>query len=722
MARRHDDWRLDPLPLVLQPAEWQHLEAGLRQRAELLDAILADLLGPRRLLLTGHLPAEIIASSPHLVRSALDIRLPGAHQLFTAATDVVRNADGAWTVLADHTDVPFGLGYAMEDRRIVAQVMAAEYRGLRVRRLAPFFSAMRSALLGLAPSSTPRLAVLAPGADAPRSFDHAELASMLGVPLVEARDLRVEDGRLWALTLAGRAPVDVLLRRVGARNIDPLEQPGASAAGVPGILHAAREGNLIVVNTFNSGLLSSPALAAFLPRLARHLLGEELALSSVATYWGGDRNMCSHVVANVSRLVLRPVRGGSPVDARALSLTQRAELCARISEEPWAWVGQEPLEPSEAETLTPDGVQALGAGLRTFTVSQGSSWLVMPGALVQTGEIQAARPRAAKDLWVMTAGKNAEEEAGPSGARTPSSVVSPRAAESLYRLGRNVERAEQHTRLVAAVAKRWEDFRDRPELLRELLQQRIGVGQLGAAVHGPEEGSIASCVGAAAAAARQVRDLIPAEAWPALAAMDRDLELVRGEPDGAPQLSGVLAALLTLAGIVNDSMIRDEGWQLLETGRRIERAAGVVATLSALHSRHPDGERLLLEVSLLEHDSLLPYRRRHPAGDVRALWQVLLTDPANPRAVAFQVERMEEALAALPARTPTSRALLQDLRDLIAEAPQVWDGPGTEGRDRVGEHLESMEWRLRALQDDVTDTWLATAGGPPPLAAGGQEE
>ncbi|NCD18851.1 MAG: hypothetical protein EOL89_02535, partial [Actinobacteria bacterium] len=283
-------WQLDPLPLVIEARDWVPLEHAIAQRATLLDLILTDLTTEARLLTSGLLPPDIVASSPAFVRAAAGLMLPGPHQLFLTGTDLVRNADGAWTVLADRTEVPTGLGFAMEDRRVVAQVMASRYREQRVRRIGPFFRAMRRALEGLSNADAPRIAVLTPGPTSRAAHDHAHLAAMLGVPLVEGEDLVVEDGRLWSRTLDVREPLDVIVRRVAAPMVDPLELRGASRLGTPGLVHAVREGTLVVANTLASGLLESPALFTYLPRLARRLLGEELALPSVATYWCGDRS------------------------------------------------------------------------------------------------------------------------------------------------------------------------------------------------------------------------------------------------------------------------------------------------------------------------------------------------------------------------------------------------------------------------------------------------
>lgn len=722
-------WALDPLPLVIEARDWQPLEAALIQRTTLLDAILADLTGERKLLTSGLLPAEIIASSPGFLRPAADLRIPGRHQLFCSATDLVRNADGAWTVLSDRTGVPAGLGFAMEDRRVVAQVMAHEYRARRVRRIGPFFRAMRSALMDVAPrrAEAPRVAVLTPGADSSNAFDHAYLATMLGVPLVEGEDLTVEDGRLWTRTLDAREPLDVLVRRVDSAWIDPLELRGDSRLGSPGILHAIREGTLTVVNSIGSGVLESPALFTFLPRLARHLLGEELALPSVATYWCGDRSMGAHVVANIHRLVVRSIHSRATIDARHLSLGQRADLCARIAAQPWAWVGQEPVEPSEAPSLTPDGLVTLPTSFRMFAVTSGDSWTVMAGALGRVGEVGAAFQDAAKDVWVSALEPPPVPEAAEAlPGLAPSSVISPRAAEDLYWLGRHLERAEAVARLVRVVADRWDDYHDRtPDdagsaaldvLLAALHAQAIET-PLPRLVYGEEKGTIAHAVGIAHRSARAVPDLMSPDAWPAFAFVERQIAEVRAQHEdggvppiglGAP-LSRVIAGLLSLEGVVDETMVRDAGWHLLDLGRRIERAQRVAGTLLAHHDRRhpPEVERLLIESTLLAHESATTYRRRSHAGGITAVWELLLTDAANPRSLAFQLDRVRRALDALPGTRESLRVLLDDAADLLADAPLRWDEVRPDGsRVALAERLRSIQWRLRSLSDEVTRTWF----------------
>ena len=305
-------WVLDPLPVVLGEDEWAGLSRALIQRAELLDLVLGDIYGHRRLVRSGLLPAELVMGHEEYVRAADGVRLPGPRQLFLAAHDLARDADGAWRVLGDRTQAPSGLGFAMEDRRVVSRVVPDLYRSTRMLRLSPFFQTLRVALQAVAPqeSDTPRVVLLTPGTHSETAFDQAFLATLLGYPLVEGSDLTVREGRVWLRALGRLEPVDVILRRVDSSWCDPLEMRPGSQLGVPGLLEAARRGTVSVVNTVGSGVLENPGLLPFLPALAKTLLDTELLLPAVDTFWCGEPAARQHVLAHLDRMVLRPLSRG----------------------------------------------------------------------------------------------------------------------------------------------------------------------------------------------------------------------------------------------------------------------------------------------------------------------------------------------------------------------------------------------------------------------------
>ncbi|MFC4554634.1 circularly permuted type 2 ATP-grasp protein [Georgenia faecalis] len=734
-------WALDPLPVLLDEAEWTQLEGAIRQRSELLDEILTDLYGPRRLLTAGLLPPELVLSHRGFVRAADGIRVPGRHQLFCTGADLARNADGSWAVMSVRSQAPVGMGYAMEGRRALAQVLAGLYRGLRIRRIGPFFRDMLEHLRAVAPSGSdddPRIALLTAGPTSPAAFDEGYLASMLGIPLVQPEDLLVEDGRVWARGLGQRQAVDVLLRRVDAEDCDPLELHGGR--GTPGLLHAARTGAVTIVNPLGSGVLENPALLTYLPRLSRALRGEDLALGSAVTYWCGERSMCSHVIANLGRLVIKPTsphRHGSAVRGWELTNDQRADLAVQIAAQPWAWVGQEPVEASTTPTVHATGLAARPTVLRTFAVASADGYQVMPGAL---GTVVAPGPSArrtdiAKDVWILA---TEPLRATPSGRPEPvlrrpaePTGISPRAAGDLLELGRWTERAEGTVRLLRAVVHRRED--DAGEggadvgaqaldvlhgALREVTAD-LPLSQL--ITEAGTRGTIAHAVGRMSRAAASARDHLSPDTWLALSSLERTLQRERRRDDGdaglglVPTLGRLLEGLLALGGVYAESMVHDVGWSFLEVGRRVERAHALVVTLGpTVTTRRPVAvEALVLESVLMAHESVLTHRRRYASRPpLPGTLALLLHDTTNPHGLAFQLARLAELLADLPGANGGARSrdqLLVDVVDLLTELPTTALAEDAGGaRTHLAESLEAMAWRLRALEAEVRAVHLAS--------------
>ncbi|WP_124343012.1 circularly permuted type 2 ATP-grasp protein, partial [Cellulomonas algicola] len=485
-------WRLDPVPVVVDEPEWTALDAALVQRAELLDAVLQDVYGARRLLTDQLLPPTTVLAHPGFLRQVDGLRMPGGRELVLTATDLVRDGSGAWCAVADRTQAPSGAAYAMEDRRVVAQVMAGTYRQASIQRLGPFFHALRQALRDAAPreSDEPRVALLSSGPASETAFDQAYLASMLGLPLVEGGDLLVREGRVWMRGLDGLERVDVLLRRVDAEWCDPLDLRAGSRLGVPGLVRAVRAGTVSLVNPLGSSVLENPALLAYLPRLARTVLDQDLLLPSAPTWWCGEDASRQHVLTNLASLVLLPTaRGadGGAILGWTLGHRERADLADRIAAEPWAWVGQEPVGPAGpvvdgapvgvgSELATADGVGPADLGpraavLRTFAVAHRSTYAVMAGGLARVAPqavVSSATGATAKDVWVLASSTEPVAETADETpaetvvARIPATGISPRTAENLYWMGRYAERAEDRTRVLRVVADRWDDFHARP--------------------------------------------------------------------------------------------------------------------------------------------------------------------------------------------------------------------------------------------------------------------
>ena len=346
-------WQLDIVPLPVAPDSWARFEAGLAQRARLLDLILADLYDGQRLLRDRLLPPALVYANPGFLRPCHGLPVIGGRHLHLHAADLARTPDGTVWVLADRTQAPSGAGYALENRIALSRSLPEAFRDCRVQRLAPFFRGLREMLYALAPRPTdaPRVVLLTPGPFNETYFEHAYLARYLGFMLVEGGDLTVRDEAVFLKTVEGLQPVDVVLRRMDDGFCDPLELRGDSSLGVAGLVQAVRAGRVAVANALGSGVLETPAMLPFLPGLCRHLLGEDLALPSVPTWWCGQPRECDHVIARLGEMVIKPAFSRvrrDPVFGAQLSRREREALVDEIRARPGEFVGQTALALSTA--------------------------------------------------------------------------------------------------------------------------------------------------------------------------------------------------------------------------------------------------------------------------------------------------------------------------------------------------------------------------------------
>src|SRR5206468_9531333 len=280
-------------------ADWKQLSDGITQRAELLELVLRDIYGEGRLVAEGALPAAAIAGSPEYLRPVCGIKPPGGRYLSLYAADVGRGPDGRWWVLGDRTQAPSGAGYALENRLVLSRAFTALYKSMNVERVAPFFEAFRDSLRASADRDEPRIGLLTPGNFNETYFEHATLARYLGFLLVEGDDLAVSGDRVHIRTVAGLKRLDVLLRRVDANFLDPLELDASSHLGVPGLIDVLRKSGVVVANMPGSGVLEARALLGFLPNLCRRLLSEDLEMPHIATWWCGQKSAREEVLSRL---------------------------------------------------------------------------------------------------------------------------------------------------------------------------------------------------------------------------------------------------------------------------------------------------------------------------------------------------------------------------------------------------------------------------------------
>ena len=663
-------WGLDPLPLVLTAEEWAHIETGVAQRAQVLDALMADLYGPQRLLAEGVVPPELPFGHPNFLWPCHGITPKGGNWLHIYAVDLARAPDGRWWVLSDRTQAPSGAGYALENREIVEQVLPDSIRELGVRRVRGFLGNLRERLLaaGDAESDDKPLAVLlTPGPFNETYFEHAYLAGQLGLPLAEGNDLTVRGETVYLKTLAGLRRVHAIFRRLDDDFCDPVELRSDSALGVPGLLSAVRAGRVVVANALGTGVLESAAWLGFMPGISERLLGEKLGLPAVATWWCGEPPALEYVLSHLDELVIKPAYPNQhfePVFGRHLTRETRSAVIARLRARPYAYVAQEHLALSQAPVWRQNGSLGLSAkalSIRVYAVATDEGFRVMPGGLARLAADAAAdvvstqRGGGSKDIWVL-AGAGADESQAES-VKTPPALVRQddipsRVVENLFWLGRYAVRCEDKARLARstlAVRVDASAWRIAVKFCRDL-------GFIGPTLDPSEtlrddrnpQGIVAD-VKRLAWCASQVRSRLSGTYWRVVLDLQRQLQramIARGEPREA--LDRLVLSLSALAGFAFDDMTHDEGWRLMRVGRRLERLQ-FLSTLLAQHLESPKPASSNYVEWLLEAcDSLIIYRSRYVASPRLApTLDLLIRDIQHPRALAFQCEAIGRDLASL---------------------------------------------------------------------------
>ncbi|CAN7338682.1 circularly permuted type 2 ATP-grasp protein [Polaromonas sp. LjRoot131] len=466
-------WALDLFPMMVSAADWAQIEAGIQQRARLLDRVMADIYGPQELLSKGLLPSALVHAHPGYLRGMQGVQPAGGTYLHIAAFDIAHGPDGRWSVVSQRTQAPSGLGYLLENRLTISLLFPEAFREMQVERLGASYKALVDGLKAMSPgdgNEESRVVLLTPGPYNETYFEHAYLARFLGLTLVEGSDLLVRDDRLYLKTLRGLEPVHGLLKRLDDEFLDPLELRSDSTLGVPGLLQVIRAGNVLVVNTPGSAFLESSALLGFLPALSEHLLGETLALPSLATWWCGEQAVMQDVLGQLKNCVIKPTYPGSGMESvigHTLSRRALDEWAGRIVRRGEDYTVQAYLPLPQTPTWQGERISPRSAMLRVFAVADGKgSWQVLPGGLARLAgknENMSSMQHggSSADVWVLgdtsanrahaehSAAPRAEQPA-PAWAAAPlrhRPPVTSRAAENLFWLGRYTERAENSTRL-----------------------------------------------------------------------------------------------------------------------------------------------------------------------------------------------------------------------------------------------------------------------------------
>lgn len=728
-------WSLDLLPFLVEAPDWKIIEAAVVQRAAVLSAIMRDVYGPRRLIAEGLLPPALVLGSPGYLRSLDGVRPPGGIFLHVVAFDLARGPDGRWWVLGHRTQAPSGLGYALENRVIVSRLFGDNFAAMKVQRLAASYRRLLDTLVRHAPRDAgekggpPRIVLLTPGRYNETYFEQAYLAHYLGVPLVEGDDLTVRDDRLYLKTLHGLERVHAVIRRLDDLFCDPLELRPDSALGVPGLIQAIRCGNVLIANALGTAFLESPAIHGFLPAIARRLLDQELVLPPRDSWWCGEPAARERAFASLRTARVRATyRGASfeaPVAARGTGLQAMADIRAEIEQRPDLYTIQSYLPYSKTPCWSRHALLPRSAVLRVYAIADGSGgWHAMPGGLTRIAELQdevsMQRGGSSADTWVMTG-----EEVDPF-SMLPNQmqvdevvfrrrIVTSRAAENLFWLGRYTERAENAVRAAQIFLGKLRNARVFPPAVGEAIgRTALNLGLVPPGAPGPAQGlrvfertllaglrdeqasSVAFDLGGLSGAAVQIRDRLAFEHWHQITAtVERFTGALRSRADAAPHtreapardfpedddagpdaaasattaaaadgdpvlpieqaqaaMSTLVADLGAITAAQTDGMTRDDGWRLLMIGRQIERLISMSEVLYAFFSDNAVLHETGFDHVLALFNSTITYRSRYQGQrEVAALVDLLVLEVANPRSLHCAVALIGRELAALDTDT-----------------------------------------------------------------------
>ncbi len=698
------DWQLDVVPLIISEEDWNGIEAGIRQRAELLKLMLADLYGPQTLVKQGLIPPELVYLHDGYLRPCVNID-HGRNHLPIYAADLGRGPDGRMWVLGDRTQAPSGMGYAIENRTVMGRVMSDMFADGQIRRLSTFFREVRASLYALSPRkiASPQVAVLTPGPYNETYFEHAYLASYMGFALVQGNDLTIRDSQLFLKTMAGLRPVDVLLRRVDDLFCDPLELLDYSQLGVAGLVEAVRRRNVAVANPLGSGILENPGLMPFLPGLAQHFLGEELLLPAAATWWCGQPQELTYVLEHLPELVIKRIARSarsSTIFGQKLSQAELNELRERIRSQPHFYVGQEQVGFSTVPSLVDGRLEARHTILRTFAVDSEGGYAVMPGGLTRSAKnprdfvVSGQADGISRDTWVLTSTPETYSSLWLQSERLhktleQNALLPSRSAENLFWVGRYAERAEATARLLRTILDQALQTRggyDQARLasLQQLLcalthttltypgfigDETADPALLAAQFSNPEPelrkvlfdaavpGSLMSNLRALVAAAFAVRDLWSSDSWRVLDGIEESLDAMALQADDRPfplildDLNRLITQLMAFAGLNAESTTRGLSWIMLDSGRRLERAQALLSFVRAMlvPVTAPQVEALNLESVLITTENVITYRRRYRSYlHIQTVLEQLLLDDTNPRGLIYQLDLLQRHLHDLP--------------------------------------------------------------------------
>lgn len=693
-------WNLNIVPFLIHQNEWITVEAGLKQRAELLNLVLKDVYGANNLIKNGIIPHEVIYGHRGFLRQCAGIEYTTEKFLSIYAADLSRGTDGRLWVVNDRTEAPSGMGYALENRSTTSRILPEMYAKMNVNRLSGFFQDLNQMLVDASPikKENPNIVILTPGSHNETYFEHAYLASFLGYPLVQGNDLVVRDGFLCMKSLQGLKQVDVVLRRVDDAFTDPLELREDSQLGVAGLLDVVRRKNVSVINPVGSGVVENPGLIPFMPAIAKYFLNEKLILPQIASWWCGQEKEKNYVLQNLSHLVIKRIDRTNRESihfGEYLNYEQLESLKKEIQQRPYRFVAQEKISFSTAPNFSENTLEPRNLVTRAFTIASKNSFRVMSGGLVrvapdrETIRVSNQRGGTSKDFWVIDDNpieddKNRKWQKKSSVAISGLNDLPSLTAENLYWAGRYVGRTLVNARFLRMVMQQMalvENRNEKPDsvklqVLFKAVTQLTGTypgfteetkeGKL--AMENPFEemlsviidknriGSLAHTLSMFSNSYYSIRNLWSSDMWRVFESIQKLWNTFEEEGDRSnnrilKMLNQLITRLIAFMGLIEESIMVQQGLLLYFIGLQIEQSMLTITKCRSLLTIKFDEqvEYDLLEYLLASHESLNIYRYSYRSFiQLEHVLDLVLLDLEYPRSLTYMLNRVQKDVARLP--------------------------------------------------------------------------
>ncbi len=704
-------WQLDPIPFLIDQAEWLNISKGLEQRAILLDLIIKDLYGKRNLVKDAIIPAELVFGNSGFLRPCADIHKMESNLLSLYAADLARGPDGRMWIVDNRTQAPSGSGYALENRFAMSKHLPELADGMHINKLSPFFHSLQQNIIAATESVTdsPHVIYLTPGPNNESYFEHAYLASYLGYTLAQGDDLMVRNGYVFLKSIDGLQKVDVIIRRIDDEWCDPLELRENSRLGIPGLLEALRMGNVKVLNPPGVSVVENHAFSAFMPSICKYFLQQDLLIPSVATWWCGHDDVLDKVQRDLHRLIIKKANRKSKystIYGKLLTVAQRKSLCAEIAERPYEYIAQEEVRLSTTPSYVDGKLVPRYAVLRSFLVHDSKTgYVTMNGGLTRSSPfedrfvISNQNGGLSKDTWIVSNQSETltEKITVPFKSIVNKHVSLPsRSAENLFWVGRYCERGISTIKfinIVISVLNLDRNFAgsSKQEHIKILLESLTNLtDSLPGFIHDPDlfgrpmdeimdlvnsnsrSGSIASVASNFLNAVSSVRNQWDIEIWRTIDMVEnalKNLTAQKGKIELQNNVDNLYKGLFAFLGVVTETMPRNKSFLMLDTGKLIERILAKIHVIqwcfSKVHEENTESE--LVEAILLNHHMLVNYRQIYKSRlDVNSMLDMIMFENTLPYSLVSMLDKLFKNVSKLPKVSNSER--INETEKLCLEA------------------------------------------------------